>query len=498
MRIVNPKSVFLIGFCLFANAYAVTNPSLIDLGEKLFGDFRFSEYFFKASGGNPNFKISKGDSHLNFISTSKGNVISPFKGQAQSCTSCHMVDQGFSELGMRGYNDFSQTTKVPKRNIDNQTHTLRNTPTLVGVGSRYAQNRLSHYDGEFVDHSQTVLGNFTGRNMGWLKSEKETALKNITRVIREASGESSYKEDFENVFAVNVGNEDDQEIINYVVEAVTAYMNSLDFETDSSGEYIGSPYDKFLKLNGIDRGPKEDESIFEYRNRLRFELSYIHEPKLVPVEYYPTQKKSLGFGMEEFRGMQIFFNVKGDTTGNSQGMCLVCHVPPTFSDQFFHNIGNTQISYDAIHGAGSFAKLEIPSLQNRGKKFFLSRPKKENKNAVDLGVWNFYKRTKGTTEFINKSFCRDNPNCPEDRLADMMIARFKTTTVRNLGHSNPYFYNGSAKTIEDAVRHYKTVSDLMRKGELRNPAPQLRGISITEEDIKSLTAFLESLNENYE
>lgn len=492
------QSFFQILCLLFSlQAGALT---LEELGERLFQDDRFSEHFYKISGGDPNFKAYQGLEHLNEIYFNGQRVISPFKGQSQSCISCHTVDQAFESLSMRGYSDFSALSSIPKR-ADQKVHTLRNTPSLIGIGSQYNQNRFSHYDGEFFDHFQTVLGNFTGRNMGWLSSEKETALLNIVRVIRKDDGSSelaqefggAYFQAFQKVFNIDVSKVKNQIILDNVVQAVTAYMNGLDFETDEEGFYIGSPYDQFLKKNSIDRGPKEGEGLSLYLMRLRKELSRLSSPQFVEKKYFKTHRKSFAFGKQEFEGLKTFFNINGQ----SRGMCVACHAPPLFSDQFFHNVGVTQVEYDKLHGQGSFERLEVPNLDTRKDQYFLSRPTLKDSHKVDLGLWNFYKRNPTVSKYLEGILC--GKECRNDSVVlNATVARFKTPSLRNLGHSGPYFHNGQASTLFETIKHYKDVAEISREGYLRNGAPQLRGINLADEDIKNLEAFLFSLNEDYE
>jgi cytochrome c peroxidase len=59
-------------------------------------------------------------------------------------------------------------------------------------------------------------------------------------------------------------------------------------------------------------------------------------------------------------------------------------------------------------------------------------------------------------------------------------------------------HNGQFDSLEDVVGFYRGVSDLVRAGTLRNGADQLRGIALTTTDIVPLTAFLKSLNEDYQ
>ena len=48
------------------------------------------------------------------------------------------------------------------------------------------------------------------------------------------------------------------------------------------------------------------------------------------------------------------------------------------------------------------------------------------------------------------------------------------------------------------LRFYVAVSARARAGEVRNAAPELAGIRLTEADVAPLAAFLRALNEDYE
>ena len=85
-----------------------------------------------------------------------------------------------------------------------------------------------------------------------------------------------------------------------------------------------------------------------------------------------------------------------------------------------------------------------------------------------------------------------------EELLPLAVALFKTSTLRDLGQSPPYFHTGAKDTVEDAVRHYVTMSAAARQGLVRNGAPELAGISLTDADVASLAAFLRALDEDYE
>ncbi len=89
---------------------------------------------------------------------------------------------------------------------------------------------------------------------------------------------------------------------------------------------------------------------------------------------------------------------------------------------------------------------------------------------------------------------------PVDRTgsSQKQLAPLKLPGLRDLGHSAPYSHTGIADTLEGVIQGYITNSELARNGKLRNGASQLKDIVLLPEDIPALTAFLRSLNEDYE
>jgi cytochrome c peroxidase len=488
--ISNMKQFILI-FLLSFNTLA--NDAVEALGEKIFNDVRFSKHFYQASAGNPNTPIDQIDQPEKLV----------------SCSSCHSIDQNFDELGMRGYNDFEVRTPLAIP-VGDMTHSLRNTPGLIGIGSRFSRNNLSHHDGELV-HSQTYLGNFLGPHNGWQANEKNVARNNIVKVLREDRGnlaeeEFSYRtillgvdpalpEDLRlpEEWRVDIDNLTDAELVDTMVRAGTAYLEGIDFETDEEGHYIGSPYDQFLKANNIDRGPKEGEDNFQYSARLIQLLRKLEKPKFIEKKFFPTQKREFEFGEKEYRGLKVFFNLEA-TQVSGRGMCIQCHTAPLFTDQSFHNIAVTQKAYDKEHGEGAYLSLKVPGLKERNEDaiFFLE--------GKDLGVWNWFAREDKEilTKFIRSEFCAPGSECSDEYLLPFMAGRFKTPTLRNLGMSNPYFHDGSASTIKETLTHYQNFARKVRQRTIANPAPQMRMMRISDQDIEDLNAFLESLNEDYD
>lgn len=111
--------------------------------------------------------------------------------------------------------------------------------------------------------------------------------------------------------------------------------------------------------------------------------------------------------------------------------CVTCHTPPLFSDQLFHNVGvGTQ------------------------------KPEAEQ----DQG------RTDATKD-------------PADK------GKFKTPSLRDVARTSPYFHDGSAAKLEDAIQ-------FMVDGGLKNPNldPALTPRKLSAKDKADLKAFLESLS----
>ena len=89
------------------------------------------------------------------------------------------------------------------------------------------------------------------------------------------------------------------------------------------------------------------------------------------------------------------------------------------------------------------------------------------------------------------------PLPPDEQILQQTIARFKTPTVRDLGHSTPYFHTGSKDTFEDVIRFYQMSSAKARLGQVRNADIELGKINLDDDTIAPLAAFLRALNEDY-
>jgi cytochrome c peroxidase len=136
---------------------------------------------------------------------------------------------------------------------------------------------------------------------------------------------------------------------------------------------------------------------------------------------------------EAGKGFKVFSDVAS---------CTNCHLPPVFSDTLFHNVG---IGYDK----------EKPDLGRGG--ILQAAAQKGGK-----------------------------PLTPEEQ---KLMGAFKTPTLRGVALSGPYFHDGRAATLEEAV-------DTMLKGGIKNDhldTEKLQPKTLTAEQRKQLLAFLNSL-----
>ena len=112
-----------------------------------------------------------------------------------------------------------------------------------------------------------------------------------------------------------------------------------------------------------------------------------------------------------------------------KGNCAACHSSPNFTDNGFHNVG--------------------------------------------LASWG-------------------NPNPDMGRFAQKPIARmkgaFKTPGLRGITLTAPYFHDGSAKTLKDAVNHYAKGGEVTT-----NIDPNMKPLKLSEQDKDDLVAFLNAL-----
>lgn len=378
-----------------------------------------------------------------------------------SCSHCHMLDE--DPQGLRAFADFFNRSWVSSRSQDQRRLGLRNAPTILNAGE---MPRL-HYDGEFASLEELVKGTLAGRPLGWLPGEQTQAYDRARAVVLNDKSEVAYRDQFKKAFAVELENLSSDETVNLIARAVAEFCRTLNTSKDSA-------YDRFIELNKLESKPARGESGKDFAKRLLANLN--------SLEQTGALKLTKDFDKFALDGLRVFFSAES-------GNCASCHTPPLFTDQSFHNAGISQREYDRLHGEGRFASLQIPSATaaRRPSAEFRETPLKEKPERVDLGFWNF-------VDLKTSPLRREGES--EDRFLRRMIAAFKTPTLRNLSYTHPYFHDGSTHTLEEALNEKSLLSEMARGGQLREADEEIAKIKITDSNIKSLVAFLKSLNED--
>ena len=526
------------------------------VGERLFLETRFAQVFkvFLDNGGSIN-NPNAGDVVMESVETLGASITpGPFKGLSMNCRACHLVDDVLTSPGgdMRTYADFARRSPIPAR-TDGKTHAPRNSPPLVNSTLARPGGVLLHFDAEFSSIEDLIAATFTGRNFGWLPGEKTQAIAHIANVVRGDDGSFDltdtglpYRILFAGTnpntpdelrlppqFRTFVGSGTDQEIFDAVVKVVAAYVNGLRFsQTEDSGAPIRSPFDVFLAMNGLPQAPDSNELPIDYSRRLlQFVKARESAGTLQLVTSNPNRmdgqfqfhSQPFSFGAQELAGLKMFLAEPvslpaspTELTAGKIGNCIACHAAPNFTDFKAHNTGTTQKEYDETpgHGSGSFMNLAIPTLATRtaddlpateqhptASERFRAVPS-SGTTLTDLGLWNVFANPDMPTpqSKIRTILCDEEQPCSTSQreLLDRALARFKTPGLRDLGHSAPFMHNGQFDTLDEVLNFYREMSDLARKGTLRNGAAQLRGIALRENDIAPLAAFLTAMNEDYQ
>jgi len=528
----------------------------VAIGERLFLETRFAQFFFARSKGDANAVLTEADQVVATTVTTGESLPGPFRGFSINCRSCHLVAEQFAAgHGNRTYADYARRSSVPSR-PDGRKFTVRNSPAMVNATIPRQADFFLHFDGEFATGEDLVKATLTGRNFGWLPSERDAAARHVAHIIRDDDGRGPLAREFGGYsyrmvlagtnpelgeeterfrlpekFRLDVARATDEQIFHAGARLITAYMDSLFFSRDEAWEYDSSPYDAFLETNQLPRKPDPGQSESYYARNLIDWARSLKTPVFVSGSNgvappapgrFKTLKQEFRFGPEELAGMRIFFTRASDVTDEQGGAkggignCVTCHLAPNFTDFNFHNTGVAQEEYDALHGAGAFRALPVPDLAERNANFdaflpatprhplargpFLEIPAANQPGRTDLGLWNVFANSDHprVQPALRQLIQAGGPAQPDSVLLPRTIALFKTPSLRGLAFSNPYLHNGSKDTLEEVIEFYRRMSRLARAGKVRNPAPELSDIFLRPEDVAPLGAFLRALNEDYE
>ena len=424
---------------------------------------------FAAFGQNQPVEKTTLRARLGFRLFKDDRFSSPQGDLQNSCSSCHLLDE--DPQGTRAHTDFFARSWVPWRAGDPRRDELRNSPTILDAA---LMPRL-HFDGEFSSLEGLVKGTLSGRPMGWLPGEEEQSFDRVHGVILKDAGAGadsggSYRALFKAAYDVDTERISKSELIELTVTAITDYLRTL--KTTRS-----TPYDRFVKANGLDVSPNVTEDPKQFGNRLLAKIADLEKNRLL--------KLANDFDAVALKGMKVFFRADG---AGSRGNCVICHTPPLFTDFSFHNMGISQSEYDQVHGERSFAALEIPGTQSeRPSRQYRETPSLKKPGCADLGYWNF-------VDVKNSALRRAGES--DSRFLQRMIGTFKTPTLRDLAFTYPYMHTGGYTTVESALGELMRLSEMARAGHVREGDDELARIMISQADVGPLVAFLMTLNED--
>jgi cytochrome c peroxidase len=519
-------------------------PAVQNIGERLFVETRFAEYF-AANSTDLNAVLVTGDPVVSQVeNVYTGPMPGPFAGQSINCRSCHFVVefQGVPGAGNRTYADFTTRSPLPLP-MNGFTTTPRNAMQMVGSLQPRSGPTFLHFDGEFTTPEDLVKTTLTGRNFGWGPAQAPQAIAHIAAVIRGDNGVNTPAAEYgcnlsyatillgtnpaipadcqlPAQYRLDVSTASDDQIVDDVSAMIAQYMYGLLFKQDEFGRYYASPYDVFLRINHLPVQPAAGQTNAQYIQSLYQQVLALSNPTYVDGTYgsFKYHAQPFQFGATELAGLKIFLKAAASAADSSQhaGNCAACHMPPNFTDFSFHNNGAAQEEYDAANGAGAFMGLSIPTQAQRMQNYDAYLPASANHpNATesfrhpavsgspqfaDLGLWNMYLNADFPNPQANLSavVCANQQNCAVDQGLASTIAQFKTPMLRDLEDSAPYFHNGSKLTFNDVIQFYINSSQLSRQSLLRNPPPEFQNMSIDQSDIAPLVAFLQSLTEDYD
>src|ERR1043165_5265064 len=91
------------------------DPPEVAIGERLFLETRFAQFFAAHFDGNVNHDLASGDPSVAATLTLGAPLPGPFAGQSMNCRACHLVDEHHDAAGNRTYADYARLSPIPDR-----------------------------------------------------------------------------------------------------------------------------------------------------------------------------------------------------------------------------------------------------------------------------------------------------------------------------------------------------------------------------------------------
>ena len=482
-------------------------PPADSIGERIFLDTRFAEYFATHMTG-VNDPLAAGDPVVATVDTTNGSLPGPFAGQAINCRSCHFVTefQGVAGAGNRTYADFTTRSPIPATGRWAASTTRRATPCRWSTPSQRARARIFlHFDGEFATRQRPGVGTMTGAKLRLAARAVSTRPSRTSRrVIREDDGaasspptdsmgcptHASFTGTDPRITTdlllpasqrLDVPTATDDQVVNEVAMCMRQYMEDLLFQRDEYGRYIGSPYDNFLRVNHLPQaaaGRRDQACLQPAVATSKCSRSRIPSTSRTPDGSFKYHAQPYQFGATELQASRSSSPRRRNAADGNAACRQLRRLPP---------------------GAG-LHRLRLP--QHR-------RPRRRSTTACTatarLPHWPFPRWPSATR--TSSSICRSartiptpaRPSAapprqqselrrswPVERLSQSgyaesaggteglclrggqgllcrsgargTIAQFKTPVLRDLADSQPYFHNGAALDLDAVIDQYINMS----------------------------------------
>lgn len=229
---------------------------------------------------------------------------------------------------------------------------------------------------------------------------------------------------------------------------------------------------------------KNTYTLMEYNFSLFFGLAIqLYESTLIsdnaPIDQYFDGNKN-ALTSQQLRGKQLF---------EGAAKCINCHGGAEFTNASVKNVQNQRLEdmilgdgQQAVYDNGFYNIAVRPTTDDLGVggKDFFGNPLSESRVAQQ----GKFRQLLGVDPNITVS--------PNQRIA--ADGAFKTSTLRNVELTAPYFHNGGKLTLKEVVEFYNRGGDFHEQN-IKNLDADIENLNLTDQDKDDLVAFMKALTD---
>ncbi|MEM9491330.1 MAG: hypothetical protein AAGC55_19445, partial [Myxococcota bacterium] len=181
------------------------------------------------------------------------------------------------------------------------------------------------------------------------------------------------------------------------------------------------------------------------------------------------------------RGLKLFLG---------KAACISCHNGPAFTDNGFHNVGvpqgyeNSGVHHDVATDDGLYLGLgKVLKGRWNQESVWSDDPQGQGREQLD---WFRQLESDGGCD------AAITDQCTSTAVGNKGL--WRTSILRNIAETAPYFHNGSADTLRDVIALYNDPPQAGENGHSGEISPLLRQpLGLTASEVDDLVAFLETL-----